>query len=106
MQFRKLDPKEVGLRSGYHQNREHEEGGEVEDIYLPVGSVYVMSGDARYGWTHGIDRRKVDRVQENPGDQVGRIIERSVRISITFRWLLPGADVVGGKSNENQNDLT
>lgn len=37
------------------------------DVFLPHGSVYVMSGDARYGWTHGIDGRREDWVQESVG---------------------------------------
>lgn len=94
MRFRKVDSKEVGLRSGYHQSDEPD-SDEVENVYLPAGSVYVMSGDARYGWTHGIERRRADRVQDDPDDGEGRWIKRSVRVSITFRWLLPGADIVG-----------
>lgn len=97
MRFRKLNPKEVGLRSGYHQ-KDEQNGGEAENVYLPAGSVYVMSGEARYGWTHGIERRKADCVQDSPDDEGGRWIERSVRVSITFRWLLPGADIVGENS--------
>ena len=75
------------------------------DVYLPSGSVYVMTEEARYEWTHGIEKRKEDWVESGTGCAAltgteleagtGRQIPRSVRVSITFRWLLPGADVVG-----------
>jgi hypothetical protein len=67
------------------------------DLYLEERSVLVLSEDARYDWTHGIDGRLQDFVG---GGIDGRgepdWIERGTRLSITFRWLLPGADIVGG----------
>ena len=82
------------------------------DLYLPERSVLVLSEDARYGWTHGIDKITRDYVSASETDAGldlddaserlvgnehagGRWIERGVRLSVTFRWLLPGADVVG-----------
>ncbi|KAI0371448.1 hypothetical protein BV20DRAFT_965177 [Pilatotrama ljubarskyi] len=64
-------------------------------LYLPKGSVLVMTKEARYEWTHGIDKRFDDLVEEFAGSPCGVLLERDVRLSITFRWLLPGADVVG-----------
>ena len=64
------------------------------DLYLPERSILVLSADARYLWTHGIPARMHDLVQDNHGDAC--LIERGIRLSITFRWLLPGADIVGG----------
>ena len=73
------------------------------ELYLPQKSVLVLSGDSRYGWTHGIDGRKFDYVEEDSEDTASvanppnaQWLPRSVRLSITFRWLLPGADIVGG----------
>ncbi|KIJ57140.1 hypothetical protein M422DRAFT_23242 [Sphaerobolus stellatus SS14] len=70
------------------------------DIYLPERSVIVLTGEARYEWTHGIEERKVDYVEELESGPDGvrkySCIEREPRTSITIRWLLPGADVVGG----------
>ncbi|KAF8076884.1 hypothetical protein FPV67DRAFT_1382871, partial [Lyophyllum atratum] len=69
------------------------------DVYLPERSVIVLSEDARYGWTHGIGKHTRDYVALSDAprleDTADRWIERGVRLSITFRWLLPGADVVG-----------
>ncbi|KAH0588210.1 hypothetical protein J132_02130 [Termitomyces sp. J132] len=69
------------------------------DIYLPERSVIVLSGDARYKWTHGIGKHTEDYVTLPHTGEVdktaGQRIKRGVRLSITFRWLLPGADVVG-----------
>lgn len=66
------------------------------DVYLPERSMIVLSEDARYGWTHGIDKKTRDFVEsESSPSSGGSWIDRTTRISITFRWLLPGADVVG-----------
>ena len=86
------------------------------DLYLPERSIIVLSREARYDWTHGIDKKKRDYVSLPAStDQVtsrpdtdssdtfsssirtsdGTWIDRGTRLSITFRWLLPGADVVG-----------
>ncbi|KAJ7631964.1 hypothetical protein DFH06DRAFT_1004690 [Mycena polygramma] len=61
-------------------------------LFLPERSMIVLSGDARYAWTHGIQKRTADLVSD---DGAQRVVQRGVRVSITFRWLLPGADVVG-----------
>ena len=88
------------------------------DLFLPERSILVLSGEARYDWTHGIDKKKRDfvslptdttnqdtlRLDTNSSMTVsssslqpsdGTWIARGTRLSITFRWLLPGADVVG-----------
>lgn len=86
------------------------------DMYLPERSIIVLSKEARYDWTHGIEEKTRDPV-ENPASEgesssprvVGASqrpwtrIERGVRLSVTFRWLLPGADVVG---DDGCDDLT
>ncbi|KAI0758214.1 hypothetical protein C8Q74DRAFT_1175884, partial [Fomes fomentarius] len=64
-------------------------------LYLPKGSVLVMTEEARYQWTHGIEKRLDDLVEEISGSKRSVLLDRDVRLSITFRWLLPGADVVG-----------
>lgn len=61
-------------------------------LFLPERSMIVLVGEARYEWTHGIDKRTADLVGVNGSY---RTVDRGVRLSITFRWLLPGADVVG-----------
>ncbi|KAG6844357.1 hypothetical protein H0H87_007538 [Tephrocybe sp. NHM501043] len=67
------------------------------DVYLPERSVIVLSEDARYKWTHGIGKHTKDYValSDATDNNIGQWIKRGVRLSITFRWLLPGADVVG-----------
>ncbi|KAL4076310.1 hypothetical protein J3A83DRAFT_4088741 [Scleroderma citrinum] len=64
------------------------------DLYLPERSVLVLSKDARYLWTHGIPGRIHDLVQDEDGGDA-YLMQRGTRLSITFRWLLPGADIVG-----------
>ncbi|OCB87225.1 hypothetical protein A7U60_g5742 [Sanghuangporus baumii] len=67
---------------------------ESYNVYLPERSVFVLTGEARYKWTHGIARRSEDLVESLDGELV-RLLPRGERLSITFRWLLPGADIVG-----------
>jgi len=50
------------------------------ECYLPVGYILIMRGDARYGYTHGISKRKTDVIN-------GQTVERGTRISITWRSL-------------------
>lgn len=87
------------------------EGESVEkqkmwDVYLPSGSVYVMTEEARYEWTHGIEKRSEDFVEDDEAGgeyssrPSGRWTPRSLRVSITFRWLLPGAEVVGNGATD------
>ena len=52
----------------------------IVSIYLPVNSVYLLSGPARYIYKHGITFNSTDNVY---GDQ----INRSKRISLTFRTI-------------------
>ena len=51
-------------------------------VWIPPRSVYVLTGDARYRFTHGIPARASDRVD-------GRHIPRGKRVSITFRAITP-----------------
>ncbi|KAI9467331.1 hypothetical protein BJY52DRAFT_1110967 [Lactarius psammicola] len=79
-------------------------GGEYE-VWLPPRSVIVLTGEARYGWTHGIPPRNRDKVEEEGGDGGGRWQwhYREPRVSITFRWLLPGAEIVGGGGDSDSD---
>jgi len=52
----------------------------VVPVHVDRGSVYVMSGDSRYLWTHELPARKTDLVD-------GVRVERGTRISLTFRIL-------------------
>lgn len=53
-------------------------------VTLPRRSMLIISGESRYGWTHGITPRKFDIVQTPNGLSVAK---RNLRISFTFRWL-------------------
>lgn len=50
-------------------------------ILLESGSLLILQKEARYQWTHGIPKRKSDRVN-------GRVFPRQRRISITFRKVI------------------
>ena len=77
-------------------------GGECYEVWLPPRSVIVLSGEARYGWTHGIVPRDRDKVEKEDGSWEWHY--RETRVSVTFRWLLPGAEVVGGGGGAIDSD--
>lgn len=63
-------------------------------IWLPESSVVILEGDARYKWAHGIKGLHGDCVLEEGA--INPIwIPRRTRTSITLRWMLPNADLVG-----------
>ncbi|KAI0311776.1 hypothetical protein OF83DRAFT_1087458 [Amylostereum chailletii] len=81
---------------------EGEGEGERWDVYVPEGGIVALTGEARYRWTHGIEGRAGDWVEAEDGeDGEGEggarpvWVPRKARVSVTFRWMLPGADVVG-----------
>lgn len=96
MAFQRLAQDEENLNAeGRHCDASDPDVRDRWDLYLPEGSILVLSKDARYRWTHGIPGRTHDLVQgEDSADAC--LMERGTRLSITFRWLLPGADIVGG----------
>ncbi|RXK37510.1 hypothetical protein M231_05231 [Tremella mesenterica] len=61
-------------------------------VYLPPRSVYVLTGEARWEWLHGIIGRTEDLVEgENQRDET---ILRDVRVSVTFRWMKEGGQIL------------
>lgn len=59
----------------------HSETGEKSSLLLEPRSLLVLTDDARYIWQHAIAGRKTDRYN-------GQIIQRTRRISLTFRTVL------------------
>jgi len=57
------------------------QAGQKAELYLEAGSLVVLSGPARYEWTHAILARKSDFV-------AGFKIERGRRLSLTFRTMI------------------
>jgi len=66
-------------------------GEERFDTYMPERTVYVMTGEARWKWSHGIVGRISDIVETKDGVET-RL--RSTRVSVTFRWMMEGAEVL------------
>ena len=60
----------------------HSNTGEKSSLLLEPRSLLVLGGDARYVWQHTIAGRKTDR-------RNGQIIQRTRRISLTFRKVKP-----------------
>lgn len=55
--------------------------GDKQDRLLQNGSLLLLSGDARYQWTHAIAPRKSDMID-------GQKITRQRRVSLTFRQVI------------------
>ena len=96
--------------------------GEVERVYMPRGTVYALTGEARWDWSHGIQPSIEDVVWDDEnregGDGAGeeeegtgssgsservagtgarpkaRTVMRGTRLSVTFRWMKAGADLL------------
>lgn len=69
-------------------------GTELYAVLLRPGDVYVLSGEARWEWKHGIAAREEDWVEGEEGELVR--LRRRLRMSVTLRRMKEGADVVGG----------
>lgn len=59
----------------------HSKTGEKSSLLLEPRSLLVLTGDVRYVWQHAIAQRKTDRYN-------GQIIQRTRRISLTFRKVI------------------
>lgn len=70
--------------------------GEVLSLLLRPGDVYVLSGEARYDWKHGIAYREEDWVRDEAGGEPF-LLKRRMRMSITLRRMKEGANVVGNE---------
>jgi hypothetical protein len=81
-------------RVGSEEDANNSESKEDISLWLPENSVIILVNEARYNWTHGIRYVHGD-VVENQQTGEPEWIPRGFRTSITLRWLLPGADVVG-----------
>jgi alkylated DNA repair dioxygenase AlkB len=57
--------------------------GETHSLYLRPRSLLVLSGEARYDWTHEIKKIKKDEIMNALGKQI--TVERGTRVSVTFR---------------------
>ncbi|GAA6000723.1 hypothetical protein JCM10207_004625 [Rhodosporidiobolus poonsookiae] len=62
-------------------------------LRLRPGDVYVLSGEARWDWTHGIAYREEDLVEDEQGHPMR--VRRGVRMSITLRRMKEGAELLG-----------
>lgn len=54
--------------------------------YIKQRSLYMMTGDSRYKFTHEIKRRKVELAKNTNGEE--HKITRKTRISLTFRYMI------------------
>ncbi|MAF97321.1 MAG: alpha-ketoglutarate-dependent dioxygenase AlkB [Micavibrio sp.] len=70
----------LSLGSGAMMQFTHSQSVERQELYLQERSLIVLSGAARYEWTHAIPARKSDVFQ-------GFKVERTRRLSLTFRTM-------------------
>jgi len=78
------------------------ETGTAAEVFLPARSIIAMEGAARFSWTHGIPARTFDIVECARSDP--DVIQRGTRVSVTFRWMLPGAHIVGLPASNDSPD--
>ncbi|KAJ9100481.1 hypothetical protein QFC21_003520 [Naganishia friedmannii] len=71
---------------------ERHKGPRKYSVYMPARTVYCLTDEARWSWAHGIPSRDRDVVMDADG-KVATIL-RDVRISVTLRWMKPGAEVL------------
>ena len=71
----------ISLASGCVMDFVHVDGISETSIFLEPRSIIVMTGEASYDWRHSIAPRTAD-------DFNGQVIERSRRVSMTFRNVL------------------
>ncbi|PWN26586.1 hypothetical protein BDZ90DRAFT_233189 [Jaminaea rosea] len=87
------------LRSGIAMDFQRKD--EKFTLWLPPRSVVILSGEARWDWEHGIAAREGDWVACDEGPEW---VARQTRTSVTIRWLLPGADVVGSMEIDDDDE--
>lgn len=63
----------------------HRDSGEKVEVPLERRSVAILSGDARYKWTHEIPKRDSEPVVDQDGKYKPERKKRGRRISLTFR---------------------
>ncbi|GLH03731.1 Putative alkylated DNA repair protein alkB-like protein 8 [Gryllus bimaculatus] len=73
----------LSLGSSVIMEFKHRDGRSMS-LLLPQRSMLIMSGEARYAWSHGITPRKTD-IMPCPGGGLS-VQNRGVRTSFTFRW--------------------
>jgi len=128
----KQDDDSGGLWGGSSDDEleQEDETGDIEskgdarrkryDVYLPAGTVYILSEEARWNWTHGIEGRAEDLVYDDEVQSSSSIkdarsarverartatrILRSTRISITYRWLKSKAPHDGLEGEHQESD--
>jgi alkylated DNA repair dioxygenase AlkB len=71
----------LSLGSGAVMQFRHPKSDDRQELYLQERSLIVLSGAARYEWTHAIPARKSDVVQSFK-------VERKRRVSLTFRTMI------------------
>ena len=74
----------ISLGDAWHMDLRPLRGqrSKTKQILLHVGSALILSGDARYDWTHGISTRLRER------EEHGGWRRRERRLSVTFRTVL------------------
>jgi alkylated DNA repair dioxygenase AlkB len=75
----------VSLGSSCIMKFSNNEAERTEELFLEPRSVLILSGEARWAWTHEIPSRDVDIWQ-------GQERSRSRRVSLTFRVIPPSSE--------------
>lgn len=74
-------PRIASLTIGSDTTMQFQKGDVKYNVRLEKQSLVLLTGEARYNWTHCIHERKADLID-------GVVVPRSVRISLTFRNMI------------------
>lgn len=92
----------LSLGSAYIMNFKKEDRN--INVLLPARSLLIMTGEARYAWTHGICPRHSDVIETENGITTQ---ERDIRVSFTFRKVRRGGCCCNFKEYcDTRNDTT
>lgn len=75
----------LSLGSSITMEFKRPDSGQNSNIHLPRRSLLILSGESRFGWTHGIIPKRSD-ILKIPGQHL-TVQKRETRISFTFRKL-------------------
>lgn len=84
----------VGVSLGGSAVMDFTRDEQIYSVLLRPGDVYVLSGESRFQWQHGIAYREEDWVRDGEGGEPF-LLRRRTRMSVTLRRMKRDGHVVG-----------
>ena len=83
----------ISLLEPWEMDFRRKNGREKVTLKLERRSATILTGDARYRWTHEIPKRKTEPGVIKPGNKKPSRVLRGRRISLTFRKVIADGDI-------------